>query len=677
MELCISEQGTSPGAEARARIGRSFIILFCLGLMLEIAASVVCHLVRPDSALDETLSLVAMMCFVWASLLFVYRNVRNPWVTGCVVGASAFLLFAGMLDVTGAVQHFDNSFLLGHPSNFHRMLHDVSFAVGMAFILLSFTMSALQAYRTQWRLEEQNGELRRETNERVRLASAIEQSAETIIITDSRGMVQYVNPAFETLTGYSRGEIIGRTTSLLESGRHDARYFHDLWDTLSRGETWRGHFVNSRKDGSQYEVGAVISCVRDGKGTIENYIAAEHDVTTQVNLEKRLRQAQKMELLGIFAGHIAHDFNNILTLILGRSEMALRQLPEDDPVRGHVQHIEKAGLRAAKLIKQMLVFSHRMEQDSRPVVMHLVVREVLDLLRASLPPAVLLKESVADCGMVLADSTQIHQVVMNLCTNACQALKGRAGELEVVLERAEIGPGFIPDAGHIDPGPCVRLRVRDTGCGIDPAVLPHIFDPFFTTKKPGEGTGLGLSTVHGIVAGYGGGIVVKSGKERGSTFEVCLPSVDGPVRSAAPGQDVPAGGQERILFVDDNEEIAEMASCSLGQLGYSVQVFSSSTEALARFRNCPDDFDLLITDQMMPEMTGTELAQQLLALRPGLPIVLISGFTNGVTPEQARMAGITEYLAKPYSDKVLSLTIRRALENRPAFPAAPPSPPVS
>jgi PAS domain S-box-containing protein len=674
--LSISEQAASPEGATRARVGRSFVILSCLGLLLEIAASAVCHMVKKDSPLDEALSLIAMMCFVWASLLFVYRNVRNPWVTGCMVGAAAFLLFAGLLDVTGAMKPFDRSFLLGHPSNFHKVLHDVSFAAGIVFILLSFTLSALQAYRTQWRLELQNEELRRETNARVRLTSAIEQSAETVIITDNKGVVQYVNPAFETLTGYSRDEITGQTTSLLESGRHDAQYFQELWDALSRGDTWRGHFVNKKKDGSQYEVSAVISCVRDDSGTIVNYVAAEHDVTIQMNLEKRLRQAQKMEVLGTFAGQIAHDFNNILTLILGRSEMALRQLPDGDPVRGHVQHIEKAGHRAAKLIKQMLVFSRQVEQESRPVAMHLVVREVLDLLRASLPSTVHLRDAVADCGMVMADATQIHQVVMNLCTNACQALQDRGGELEVTLEMTELGSGFMPDAGHIQPGPHVRLRVRDTGNGIDSSVLPHIFDPFFTTKKTGEGTGLGLSTVAGIVDGFGGGVVVQSEVGWGSVFEVYLPGVDGTVPQAAPAQEPLVGGRERILFVDDNEEIAEMASCSLEQLGYSVTIFSSSTKALAHFRDHPNDFDIVITDQVMPEMVGTDLARALLGICPGLPIVLVSGFGHGITSEQTRAIGISEYLMKPFSDKALCLAIRRALKDRAVLSIAEPPPPL-
>ena len=648
-------------SESRVRIGRSFAVLCGLGLALEVAASAVCHLISRSTPADEMLSFAAMTCFVWASLIFVYRNVRNPRVTACMLGASLLLLAAGVLDVTGSVKWFDHSRFFGHPSDFHKILHDVSFAAGIVFVLIGFTLSALQAYQAQWRLERQNEELRRETNARVKLASAIEQSAESIMITDPEGVIEYVNPAFVALSGYSREEIVGQKTTLLEGGARDARHYNDVWEAISRGETWRGHFINKRKDGTEYEVSSVISCVRDSSGAIVNYIAAQHDVTAQMNLEKQLRQAQKMEVLGAFAGHIAHDFNNILALILGHSEMALRQLPDQDPVQAHVRHIEKAGHRASKLIRQMLTFSRQAEQERRPVAVHLIVKEVLDFLRASLPPTVTLLESVQDCGMVMADATQIHQVVMNLCTNAYQALKGGVGTMEVVLEVAEVGAGFMPDAGQIASGQHVRLRVRDTGTGIDAATLPHIFDPFFSTKRPGEGTGLGLSTVHGIVSGYGGAISVTSEAGCGATFDVYLPRLDGVFCAAEPEREPLAAGVERILLVDDNEEIVEMTRMSLEDVGYSVAAFSSSVAALEAFRRGPQEYDLVITDQVMPDMTGAELSRSMLGLRPDIPIIMVTGFGQGITSEQARAMGIAEYLQKPFSDQELNQAIRRVL----------------
>jgi PAS domain S-box-containing protein len=590
------------------------------------------------------------------------KNVKDSRITACVIGAAVLMLAAGVLDFTGSMKFFDGSFLFGHPSHFHNILHDVSFTAGVMLLLASFALASLHAHQAQWRLELQNEELRRETNARVRLASAIEQSAESIVIADPKGIIQYVNPAFESLTGYSKSEIIGQSAAFLKGGDQDGQDYRDLLRTITRGETWRGNFVNRRKDGTECEVSAVISCVFDDSGAVVNYIAAQHDVTVQANLEKQLRQSQKMEVMGTFAGHIAHDFNNILALILGHSEMALRHLSDRDPIRGHVERIEKAGRRASKLIKQMLTFSRQIEQERKPVKIHLVVREVLDFLRASLPSTIQLGESAADCGMVMADATQIHQVVMNLCTNACQALQEGQGALDVVLDVVEIGPNGTPGVEKLAPGPYVRLCVRDTGSGIEPTVLPHIFEPFFTTKKPGEGTGLGLSTVHGIVAGHGGAIAVRSGVGQGSTFEIYLPRLDGAFQATIPEQGPPVGGRERILLVDDSEEIAEMASMSLEQMGYSVTTFSSSVNAFEHFRASPQDYDLVITDQVMPDMTGAVLARELLALRPGLPIILISGFGQGLTPEQARIIGISEYLMKPFSGKVLSDAIRRVLQ---------------
>ena len=678
MEPIVSKQ---PGADGsvpeRVRIGRSVIILSCVGIVLEIVSSAVCHLLNRPTSLDEVLSLMATVCLVWAAFVFVHRTVRNRAVTGCLTGAVLLLLFANVLDVTGSIVALDGSFVLGHPSSFHRMLHDVSFTAGFILLLASFVLSSMQAYQAQWRLTAQNAALLRETKERVLLATAIEQSAESIVITDPEGIIQYVNPAFESLAGYARSEMAGKTSGILKSGRQDARFYKELWDTISRGDTWHGHFVNRRKDGSLYEVSSVISCVRGGDGKIVSYIAAQHDVTVQVNLERQLRQAQKMEVLGSFAGHIAHDFNNILTLVLGHSEMALRRLPENDPVGAHVRHIAKAGHRASKLIKQMLMFSRQLEQERRPVAIHVVVREVLDFLRASLPPTIRLEESVADCGMILADPTQIHQVVMNLCTNAYQALQDRSGVMTVLLEVVDLGPDFALDVGELAQGCYVRLSVRDTGNGIDAATLPHIFDPFFTTKKPGEGTGLGLSTVHGIVAGYGGGIAVHSTVGQGAVFDVYFPRLDGAAQLSESMPEGLVGGSERILFVDDNEEIAEMAHWSLEQLGYSVTAFSSSAKALAQFRDHPQDYDIVITDQVMPELTGADLARSLLGIRSDLPIILVTGFGHGITSEQAREIGISAYLMKPFSEQVLTQAIRRALKDRAFFATAEPMVPPS
>ncbi len=670
MESLGSGQGrTQAPPEMQEKLRRGVVALFFVGVFLEAASSAACHLIEVDTPFDELLNLASMLCFVGVGFLFVRENVRDARVTGCVAGASVLILLASVLDVSGSMKSFDASFLLGHPSHFHRMLHDIFFSTGMTLLFAGFALASLQARQAQRRVEQEHGELLCETRERVRLATAIEQSDESIIITDPQGVIQYANPAFEALTGYAKEELLGQNPMFLQSATADDQSYRKVRRAVAHGETWRGQLINRRKDGTEREVSAVISSVLDDSGAIVNYIAAQHDVTAQANLERRLRQAEKMEELGTFAGRIAHDFNNILALILGHSEMALRRMSDQDPVRGHVQRIDGAGRRASKLIKQMLTFSRHTELEHKPVAIHLVVREVLDLLRPSLPPTVQLRESVADCELIMGDATQMHQVVMNLCTNACHALGQTPGTLEVVLDEAEVGPGFHPEMARLGPGPHVRLYVRDTGSGIDSSVLPHIFDPFFTTKKPGEGTGLGLSTVQGIVTAHGGEITVRSEAGQGSVFEVYLPKLAGEAPALAPEQAPPVGGTERVLLVDDSEEIAEIAGMTLEQLGYSVTIFNGSVEALERFRQAPQDYDLVITDQVMPKMTGTDLAKELLALRPGLPIILISGFGRGLTPEQARAHGISEYLMKPFSGKALSDAVRRALGGGQSSPA--------
>ena len=647
--------------DARERANLLVFALFGAGVLLEFIASGVCHLIKRQMPLDEQLALAAMACFVCGALIFAHRNVKDRMIIACLIGASALLLCACVLDVTGALRQFADSALFGGTKHLHKMVHDITLTAGLALLLVSFGMASLQAYRAQRRLELQNEELRRETKSRVLLATAIEQSDESIVITDPQGVIEYANPAFEALTGYGREELIGQTTAFFRGG---GSAHMDVWRTITRGETWRGHLINRRKDGTEYEVRAVISCVFGEDGKIVNYIGAQHDVTLQMNLERQLLQAQKMEALGMLAGRVAHDFNNILALILGHSEMMLRQIPDQDPVRRHVERIEKAGRRATKLVKQMLAFSRQAEQKQAPITVHRVVREAADLFRASLPPTIEFREAVADCGTVMADSTQIHQVVMNLCTNAYQALKDRKGILEVTLDEVEIGKGSMPGTEKLSPGHHVRLTVRDTGNGIDPSVLPHIFDPFFTTRNPGEGTGLGLSTVHGIVASHRGAVVARSEAGRGSTFEVYLPRLDDASQTPVPEQEPPAGGCERVLLVDDSEEIAEMAGMALEQMGYSVSSFTDSLEALDVFRNAPQEYDIIVTDQVMPGMTGTEFAREILALRPGLPVILISGFGQELNPEAARIAGISECLMKPFAGRALNDAIRRAFDGK-------------
>ena len=613
---------------------------------------------------------VVAAALMGAAAFYLLARIRTHMRIVLPTAIGLFLLLISQpIRIAKEIQVFDAS-LGPHGYRVLTLFEKASNALGLTVIAGGFLFGLVELIAAKQRSDSQHQELLREMEERRRaeedrdqLATAIEQAAESVVITDPTGIIQYVNPAFERLTGYAREEAIGRKPRFLRSGKHDDAFYRHLWQTISGGGIWHGHFVNKRKDGSLFEEDATISCVRNASGYIVNYVALKRDVTNEVNLERQLQQAQKMEAMGTLAGHIAHDFNNILALILGYSEMSARSLPESHPVLFNVQHIIKAGNRARDLVKQILTFSRRLDHERKPVQIHRVVKEVVDFLRVSLPPTVELRSHVReDAGWVLADPTHIHQVVMNLCTNAYQAMEGRKGVLEVTLDLVHLDSGFIADAGAPDEGAYVRLCVRDTGRGMDAATLQRIFDPFFTTKKPGEGTGLGLSTVHGIVLSYGGAITVTSAPESGATFQVYIPSLESGAEDAEPAAGPVLGGREHILVLDDDPEIGYMNKLALEQLGYHVEPFTRSAEALRAFRADPASFDMVITDQVMPDMTGLEFAQELLSVRADLPIILITGFGQGVTAVQAKLAGISEYLMKPVSAPVLSSAIRRCLD---------------
>jgi PAS domain S-box-containing protein len=507
---------------------------------------------------------------------------------------------------------------------------------------------------------------RRQAEEQLaRLATAVEQAAEEMVLTDAHGVIQYVNPAFERLTGYSRQEAVGQTPRILKSGVHDQAFYRSLWTTISSGETWAGRLTNRRKDGSHVIQEATISPIRDPAGPIIGYVAAKRDVTRQVGLESRVAQTEKMEAIGRLAGGIAHDFNNILSAILGFVDLAERSNPAPGNVVRYLHGIREAGNRAAELTRQILTFSRQAPQEMRPVEVRGIVDEALKLMRAALPSTIAIRRSLASEAAVMADPTQIHQVVVNLCTNAGLAMRD-GGVLELTLEDTELDAAFAEAHAPIAPGPFVRLSVRDTGCGIAPDRLARIFEPFYTTRPKGEGTGLGLAVVHGIVRNHGGLISVESVLGSESTFHVYLPAIPvSAVQDASAVKDLPRGRSERVLFVDDEEIQVELAKELLEELGYEVTGVRSAAEALAIFHARPDAVDIVVTDTTMPGMTGDVLAAGLLKLRPDLPVLLCTGFSERVSDAQARTIGVRQLLMKPFSLADLASAIRRALDSRP------------
>ncbi|MEW6500237.1 MAG: MASE3 domain-containing protein, partial [Thermodesulfobacteriota bacterium] len=406
--------------------------------------------------------------------------------------------------------------------------------------------------------------------------------------------------------------------------------------------------------------------VRGPGGELVRIVYLARDITELKTLERQLRQAQKMEAIGTLAGGIAHDFNNILTPVLGYSEIIAESLPADNPMVEPAREVLKAGRRARDLVKQILTFSRQAEQERRPIEVRLVVKEALKLLRSTLPATIEIRQAIGpECGMVLADPTMIHQVMMNLCTNAYHAMKEKGGVLGVSLDEVAIGPGDYLTALQLMPGPYLRLTVSDTGCGMSPQILERIFEPYFTTKAPEEGTGLGLSVVHGIVTSLGGHITVYSELGQGTTFHVYLPCYreerQGEGAAAGGGPALPTG-HEHVLVVDDEPTITELVQQMLEGLGYRVTSANDPRAALEWFAAQPGQFDLVLTDMAMPHMNGAELARQLLARRPGLPVILCTGFSEIINEEKAKTLGICRLLMKPVLRDELARVVREALD---------------
>jgi nitrogen-specific signal transduction histidine kinase len=393
-------------------------------------------------------------------------------------------------------------------------------------------------------------------------------------------------------------------------------------------------------------------------------VAVKRDVTEEVKLETKLRQAQKMEAIGTLAGGIAHDFNNILSLIMGYTELAMHNVSEGSRVRDNMDKVFKASERARDLVKQILAFSRHTEQEQKPVQIHLIAKESLKLLRPSFPTTIEIRQNITSTGTVMADPTQIHQVIMNLCTNAYHAMSDKGGILEVSLTDVELDSDYT--AKHLDthPGPYLKLTVSDTGHGMKKKVLNRIFDPYYTTKEKTGGTGMGLAVVHGIVKSHGGVITVYSEPGKGSTFNVFLPRTESAEGVVEPEEIIPLPiGKERILFVDDEPFIVDIGKGMLEHLGYTVVTRTSPIEALEAFKAMPDKFDLVITDMTMPKMTGDELAKELMKIRSDIPIILCTGFSELINEEKAKAMGIRAFVMKPVVQRELANAVRKALDS--------------
>lgn len=498
--------------------------------------------------------------------------------------------------------------------------------------------------------------------QRVFFQSILNSIPDGVVVMDPSGKIRQANPALCRMFGYSNEELAGLDPSVLYEN-NCAIFRHDDFST-----TWCRRFV--RKDGRVFLGETLNSEIRDDQGGLLGTLELIRDVSERLKvirqqrqLEEQLRQSQKMAAIGTLAGGIAHDFNNLLAAILGYAELALLKLPPGGALQREIRQILKAGGKASELVNQILAFSRKETTKRIPIQPGVLIKEVIKLLRGTIPSTITIRERTAATDrMILANPTQLHQVVMNLCTNAFHAMEEQGGEMTLSLESVR-----KPLREKEEEREWIRISVADNGCGIEPATLERIFEPYFTTKPSGKGTGMGLAVVHGIVESHGGRIEVKSTVGQGTTVQVYFPVVAG-VEAQRPRKEEQSlvGGDESILVVDDEQMVADYLKGFLERLGYRITICNDGSSALALFEHNPQAFDLVITDQTMPGKTGFEMARNMLALRPDLPIILCSGYSSALSPERVAKAGIREFMMKPVSLHDLAPVIRAVLPNRPS-----------
>ena len=498
--------------------------------------------------------------------------------------------------------------------------------------------------------------------DQARLVIALENTADAIILTDIEGTIQYVNSAFEKITGYSRTEVIGQNLSLLESEKLDPSFIQQMWDCLKRGEVWRGRFINQRKDNSLYQSEATISPVKDPAGQIINYVSVQRDVTREIQLEKQLRQAQKMEAIGTLAGGVAHDFNNLLLGIQGNISLSLLDLQAESPIFNNLKKIETYVQDGVELTRQLLGFARGGKYQVQLTDFNRLVKEQ-NLLFGRVNKAIEFKDELdSELWNVEADEDQIEQVILNIYMNALQAMP-KGGTLTVRTENVVIEEErFTPY--RVRAGDYIKISLIDTGTGMDAKTQRRIFDPFFTTKEMGRGTGLGLASVYGIIKNHEGFINVDSQKGQGTRFEIFLPAS----RELAPPEQLPAekftDGYETVLLVDDEEMILDVGKRMLEKLGYETLTAINGAEAVEIYKTRGEDIDLVILDMVMPKISGGETFDRLKEINPTINVILCSGYSIDGQATEILKRGCRAFIQKPFNLKTLSHHIRAVLNNK-------------
>ncbi|MFC1834729.1 response regulator [Thermodesulfobacteriota bacterium] len=506
-------------------------------------------------------------------------------------------------------------------------------------------------------------ERRRVEEERHRLAMAIEQAGEHIVITDTEGVIQYANPSFERTTGFNSKEAVGNTLRILKSGKHDETFYEQLWRTIKAGRVWTGHITNKKKDGTLFEEEATISPLKDRSGKIVNFVAVKRDVTNEQALRQQLFRAQKMEAIGTLAGGVAHDFNNLLQVIQGHADIGLIRMQKDDPFRQEFTEIKRTARTAAELTQGLLTFSRRAESRLRPVAMNQELKQVVKMLNRTTHKMIRIELDLADdLKTVRADPAQIQQVMMNLAVNSRDAMPD-GGTLQIESKNVVLDQRYCESQLAMKPGEYIVVTVSDSGCGVDNNTVNHIYEPFFTTKATGKGTGLGLSIVYGIIKSHGGNITCYSEPERGTVFNIYLPVISEQAElSESTREETIPGGDETILVVDDEKPLRKLAQRILADFGYSVVVASNGREALDRFLEDPSGISLVLLDLIMPEMNGMECLEEILKSYPDAKVIVASGYASRDRIDDALKKGAKATIRKPYEAGSMLKLVRRVLD---------------
>jgi len=496
-----------------------------------------------------------------------------------------------------------------------------------------------------------------------RLMTAIEQTPESVVITDTEGRILYVNPVFERVTGYSRAEVIGQNPRLLKSNRQDSAFYRQLWGKISAGEVWRGRFINKKKDGTLFTEDAVIAPVRDEKGAVTNHIAIKRDISHELELEVQYRQTQKIDSIGRLAGGVAHDFNNILAVICGHTDLALAQLSPDAPLRSNLECIQESADHAANLTRQLLAFGRGQVIEPRRINLNELIVNLNKMLRRLIGEDIkLVTQTAPDLGQIKADPGQIEQVLLNLVVNARDAMPD-GGTLTIRTDNVTLDEDYA--RSHlISPGDYVMVSVSDTGVGMTDEVKQHIFEPFFTTKEQGKGTGLGLATCFGIIQQSNGHIHSDSQVDKGTQFKIYLPRVWG-VEDPISSREVPVSlpqGTETILLAEDEPSLRQLMARVLRTQGYTVLEATDGHEALTLAQANGSKIQLLLTDVIMPGLSGKTLAEWLGQVNPAIRVLFISGYINNNAVRDAMSRPGTFFLQKPFNPLDLTKRVREAIE---------------